>query len=274
MANQIDSERLRTRQYNTSSKLSARIRLHELYGTSSVDWHKWFFQFVLRHMTQDGQILELGCGRGDLWQKNADLIAPGWRITLTDFSAGMLTDCKSRLNQPSNFSYDIVNAQDIPYEDNRFNIVIANHMLYHVPDRMQALAGIRRVLKPEGVLLATTNGEKHMFELMLLAEQFIPALAAERDDYGFVMTNFSLENGANQLARHFSNIQMERFDNNLYVTDVDPFMDYIGSMTADLRDQTNIIEYTRRLRDEVQKRIARDGGIHITKDAGVFIASG
>ena len=49
------------------------------------------------------------------------------------------------------FAYEIIDAQAIPYGTQRFDIVIANHMLYHVPDRAQAIAEMRRVLKPEAI---------------------------------------------------------------------------------------------------------------------------
>ncbi len=52
-----------------------------------------------------------------------------------------------------------IDAQSIPFEDETFDAVIANHMLYHVPDRPKAIAEIKRVLKPGGRLIATTIGK-------------------------------------------------------------------------------------------------------------------
>jgi ubiquinone/menaquinone biosynthesis C-methylase UbiE len=39
---------------------------------------------------------------------------------------------------------------DIPYEDNRFDLVIASQILEHIPRRQMFLRSIRRVLKPSG----------------------------------------------------------------------------------------------------------------------------
>lgn len=50
----------------------------------------------------------------------------------------------------------IIDIQNIPYEDNSFDLVIANMMLYHVPDLPRALAEVGRVLKPEGKLYTAT----------------------------------------------------------------------------------------------------------------------
>ena len=46
-------------------------------------------------------------------------------------------------------TFEVVEAQSIPYEKHIFVVVIANYMLYQVPDLARALSEIRRVLKPE-----------------------------------------------------------------------------------------------------------------------------
>jgi len=48
-------------------------------------------------------------------------------------------------------------AQWLPFADASFDCILAMHMLYHVPDRDLAIAEMRRVLRPGGVLLALTN---------------------------------------------------------------------------------------------------------------------
>ena len=63
------------------------------------------------------------------------------------------------------FTFEVVDAQLIPYEKHTFNVVIANYMLYHVPDLAKALSEIRRVLQPKGRLYATTVGLNQMAEL-------------------------------------------------------------------------------------------------------------
>ena len=117
-----------------------------------------------------------------------------------------------------------------------------------------------------------TNGEQHLRELMELSERFIPALAAERNQDGFIIGFFSLENGSDQLQSQFENVTVEYFDNNLYVTAAQPIMDYIGSMTECLPGQEIIATNSEQLRAELDQQIADRGGIHITKAAGLLIA--
>ena len=83
----------------------------------------------------------MGCGSGEMWKECASRIPAGWVITLTDLSDGML-DAAWRNLVPlgRNFKFEQMDAQSIPYGDKTFDVVIANHMLYHVPDREKALS--------------------------------------------------------------------------------------------------------------------------------------
>ncbi len=54
-----------------------------------------------------------------------------------------------------------------------FDAVLANHMLYYVPDKSTALTEVKRVLKADGRFFTSTVGEKHMQELECWVKQFI-----------------------------------------------------------------------------------------------------
>lgn len=271
-----DAERLVKEQYNNVDKLAARIRLHERFSTGTVDIHRWFFDRLLAHAPEHAAVLEIGCGRGDIWKKNSARIPTGWQITLTDLSPGMLSDCRAHLGPPlaGRFAYEVVNAEDIPYPDAAFDVAIANFMLYHVPDRSRALAHLRRVLRPGGVLLAMTNGDEHMLDLMNLASRYdtTGTFEAERATTLFHET-FSLENGGPQLGAHFAQVQLEPVpDNNLYVTETQPLLDYVATMIC-LPGEAIMSENGQAITKEVEERIATDGGITIRKASGLFIAA-
>jgi SAM-dependent methyltransferase len=138
-----DPHYLKTEQYNNSANLAARIRLHERYDTGSRGLHEWAFDIMLEHIPPPAHILELGAGRGDLWKSNASRIPDNWTITLTDFSPGMLEDNKTYLGDlAGRFACKVADAQDIPFEDGSFDVVMAHFMLYHVPDRPKAIREI------------------------------------------------------------------------------------------------------------------------------------
>lgn len=253
-------------QYQTANNLNARISLHQRFSTNDYGWFPWLFD-RLRFPPQ-ARILELGCGPGDLWRENLGRIPAGWALTLTDQSAGMVVKARQNLvDSPHLFRCEIVDAQAIPYARDRFDGVLANHTLYHVPDRARALAEIRRVLKPGGAFYASTIGERHLQEIRDLVARFDPDLSAwgERPDHGF-----TLENGSAQLAQTFAEIIVHRYDDDLVVTDPDALGAYIFSGTLDLPNDRRQ-DFAHFVNEAFQKR---DGTFFITKDSGLFEACG
>ena len=60
----------------------------------------------------------------------------------------------------------VADATALPFDDACCDVVAAMWMLYHVPDLDGALAQVRRVLRPGGLFVAVTNGEKHLASLL------------------------------------------------------------------------------------------------------------
>jgi len=255
-------------QYRTDANLNARIDLHRRFSANPYPWHRWVFDQLA--LPADARILELGCGPGDLWRENAGCIPAGWDVTLTDFSEGMVEAAQQHLAEIGRaFTFKQADAQDLPFEADTFDAVIANHMLYHVPDRPRAFAEIRRVLKPGGQLYAATNGERHMIELWQLLEPCIPHCSARALE---VLKGFLLENGAAQLAAAgFTGIVWRNRSDALEITEVEPVMAYIQSSNT-LMDHAWTGAELGAVRAEVAARIAAEGAFHIGKVAGMFVA--
>ncbi|HOU15568.1 MAG TPA: methyltransferase domain-containing protein [Anaerolineae bacterium] len=254
-------------QYRTAANLNARIDLHRRFSANPYPWHRWVFDHLA--LPADARILELGCGPADLWRENADRIPAGWDITLTDFSEGMVAAAQQHLAEIGRpFTFRQADAQDLSFEADTFDAVIANHMLYHVPDRPRAFAEIRRVLKPGGVIYAATNGERHMMELWKLEEPYIPNCYARVLE---ASKGFLLENGAAQLtAAGFTNVVWHNRSDALEITEVEPLIAYVQSNT--LMNHAWPETELDALRAEVTTHIAANGAFHIGKVAGMFVA--
>jgi SAM-dependent methyltransferase len=257
MKRAFDDPAFVTEQYRDGSNLGARIALHARFSTTTRELPEWIFDHF--DWPACARVLELGCGTGKLWQTNAARIPPSWHLTLTDLSFGM-AQAAFAAGVAADFAQS--DAQTIPFRDAYFDAVIANHMLYHVPDISRALVEIRRVLKPDGELYAATNGRDHMRELEELGGEFgfKPASAT---------LSFGLENGAEILARHFPSVRRLLFVDGLRVTKTEPLLAYMLSMASatGLRGTTS----EEQLRQKIADRIARDGAIQITKSVGLFI---
>jgi len=248
-------------QYKNSDNLSARGSLHSQFSTNPHGWYKWVFEHV--HLPPDASILEVGCGPCGLWRANIDLVPTGWRIILSDFSAGMIDVASSELHREA-FSFEVFPANDIPYGANRFDAVLANHMLYHVDDLDDALAGIRKVLRPKGTLFATTNGLGHMCEFRDLVSSVFPSFQS-------VATGFTIENGAQHLERHFTSVTFHRYEDSLLVPDAASLREYASS-TVGLADAS--AADLSKLENLFEESIAHNGPLRITKESGLFMATG
>lgn len=247
--------------YKTSTHLDARIRLHELYTVSPHDWSLWIVDQMALPAT--ACILEVGCGTGTLWQKNLPRLSTGWAITLSDQSAGMLQQAQAALAQSAHpFTFEQFDAQAIPFADESFNAVVANHMLYHVPDLPQALREIKRVLQPGGYLYAATNGQWHMKEMLDLVQTFTQQASSP----GPRLT-FTLENGAEWLAPHFARVALRRYPSALQVTAAEPLVAYVISMQQIAPAQAD--SFTEFVQQQLQ---AQGGAYQIQKDTGLFVA--
>ncbi|HNT25721.1 MAG TPA: methyltransferase domain-containing protein [Anaerolineales bacterium] len=275
MSKRTNQTYLRTEQYKDSSNLNARAQLHARFHTNPYNWFLWVFdQFQL---PPQASLLELGCGPGGLWFDNLGRIPPGWKITLSDFSPGMVEESQRKLGASGPFDFRVVDAQQIPFEDSSLDAVIANHMLYHVPDRPKALAEIQRVLKPGGHLYAATNGQNNLHEIHELMLEIDPDLE-HRARQTFGVSEFTLENGTAQLAPYFSSVVIRPYPDDLVVTEAEPLIAYILSMTTNAEvmanlspaDQQEKINGTRRL---VEDKIQKTGAIHISKSVGLFVAT-
>lgn len=264
MSKFTNQQYLLTEQYKDSGNLDARIEIHRRFSTNSYGWFNWVFD-TLATLPKEANVLELGTGSGALWVDIADKIPAAWTITLSDLSDGMLDAAwRNLVVTGRNFKFEQIDAQSIPYADETFDIVIANHMLYHVPDRPKALAEIKRVLKKGGHLVAATVGESHQKEI----KNWLGRIGKDGKFSPF-SEPFTLENGAEQLAPFFANITVSRYEDSLLVTEVQPMIAYLRSST---RASEISEEELAKVKAELEKEIQQSGKIFISKDTGLFKA--
>lgn len=256
-----DRRYLRQEQYRTGDNLSARIQLHARFSINRDGWFPWLFAQM--DMPAEVRALDLGCGTAALWVDQRDRLRPDWRLTLADFSPGMLVASRQRLAGATPvFAFCVADAQSLPFADGVFDAVIANHMLYHVPNRPRALAEISRVLRPGGHLYAATNGDDHLREIGALLGRHLSGATWEGRNLGF-----SLENGADQLRPWFTRTTWEDYPDALEITEVEPLIAYLRSTHAGASLDTARLD---RLRHDIADHIAREGAFHVTKSTGFF----
>ena len=136
-------------------------------------------------------------------------------------------------------------------------------MLYHVPNRPRALSEIRRVLQADGRFYAATVSEQAFasVDTLMSVAGFQPWADA---------TAFSLENGAEQLAGWFNEVELHRLSNTLVVKKAEPLITFMRSGIP--RDQQNEAKF-QHLGELIRQKLAEQGEIRITLDMGLFEAS-
>jgi SAM-dependent methyltransferase len=90
------------------------------------------------------RVLDLCCGPGFVAGEAA---ARGARASGLDFSPAMLAEAQTRF---ASIAFDHGDAEALPYEDGRFDAVVSNFGIHHVPQPALALAEAHRVLRPGG----------------------------------------------------------------------------------------------------------------------------
>jgi SAM-dependent methyltransferase len=258
-----DQTYLKTDQYRDASNLNARIELHQRFSTNSQGWFPWVWD-ILEKLPQQARVLELGCGAGSLWTACPERIPAGWVLTLSDLSEGMLKSAwRNLVVIGCGIKFEQIDAQSIPYPDETFDIVIANFMLYHVPDRPKALAEIQRVLRPGGSLVAATSGVNHLKEM----DEWFRSTKTDMD-FSAVANPFTLENGLEQLQPFFSQIETRCYDDGLRITEIPPLMAYLRS-TSRVGDAPEVA--FAKLEQELTAELQPKGAILVTKDSGLFV---
>lgn len=248
------------KQYKNADNLNTRISIHDKYSTNKVPFGNWIVSHY--EIAPGTKVLELGCGTGSMWVKHLDLLPEGASLLLTDFSEGMLETARKNLPEQDNITFRVVNIQDIPYPDGSFDAVIANMMLYHVPDLHKGLSEVRRVLKPGGKFYCATYGEHGIVEFVLGALRHLNVS-------GGIGTTFTLQNGGETLGKHFSDVQRLDREDGLAITDIGDFADYIYSLSG----LSNISSVPRDALMEALERKRENGILYVPKEYGMFICA-
>ena len=216
---------------------------------------------------QGDRVLDLGCGNS-LFLANAR--AGGATAVGCDLSLGMVQTARDTAASP----VSQVDAHQLPFCDDSFDVVLALWMLYHVADRPKALAEVARVLRPGGRLVATTNsGDDHDLRRVITLG-LSDVLGRTVEDYHPALP-FTAENGAEILGGVFPDVAVHPFGNVFDVTDPVVLVRYAGSMLGPMHelhgdfDDAGVLAAVGRRSEDA---LAESGSVRIERNGAVFIA--
>lgn len=168
-ATDIETYTVRAQEFNTQSML--KLSQVELASLKPFD-----------ALPKDATILEIGCGDGRF---GIELMRRGYRVVETDIAPGSVERVRdvAAEAQPGRGAFAVVDAEDLPFTDGAFDAVYMVATLHHLPKPQDALAEIRRVLKPGGLLVILR--EPAMWQYYLLAPVFwlVRTISRKRDPH-------------------------------------------------------------------------------------------
>ena len=217
------------RYYATDHNLRILDETCAKYAVPPTDYASWTLDALA--WRGDEVILDIGAGSGSHYarliqsQPNIDYYA-------IDLSPGLL-----QMHPGAPERLTVGDALRLPFADDSFDVVMANHVLYHLSDIDRALVEIKRVLKREGRVLAGTDSLHTTPELQVLLRRAVVLLSengAQVQPLGLPCDSFALENGTRILARHFYAVVRHDLPRQLVFDAVEPALDYLDSM-RDLR---------------------------------------
>lgn len=265
-----DRQHLTTEAYGTSANLDARKAIYQ-YQQKSFDLLEW----VLGHVAWRGDetVLDVGCGTGQYLRHLAQ--HPGMQVLGFDLSRGMLADLAQQWGDAPLPVRAVADAQALPLPDACCDVVLAMHMLYHVPYIALAAHEFRRVLQPGGVLLALTNGDEHLSRLHDVLSDAIDAVAGQPVACPPRFNEkFSLQNGAAPLQTVFAQVERQAFVGELAIPDPQPLLGYFNSMSsirAALPQSISWDAVMAEIERRVTAEIAEHGVFRVQTASGVFV---
>lgn len=194
-------------EYEDETRLATRKAAHA--AAEGPDAREVLFEAIVERTPS--RILEVGCGEGELAERLGRETAAA--VNAVDQSPRMVELARGR-----GVDARVRRVEELEFEDETFDCVVAAWMLYHVAELDRALAEISRVLRHDGRLVAVTNGRDHMKELYDLVG---------RDRLG---SHFRAEDAEEILPRHFARVERRDAPGWLVFSDSEAAQAYVSSL--------------------------------------------
>ncbi len=107
-------------------------------------------------------VLETACGTGLVTERIAKTVGPSGQVTATDLSDGMIQLAEKRMRKGGINGLDLqrMDAENLELEDNTFDAAVCALGLMYVPNPVESLKEMHRVLKPGGRAAIAIWGER------------------------------------------------------------------------------------------------------------------
>jgi SAM-dependent methyltransferase len=255
--------------YADNKLLAIRIATHRRYTVPRVDMVQWALDLL--PWRGDERVLDVGCGDGLYVPAVAERLTGPGRYLAGDLSLGILREL------PHGVPAVNADAVALPAPAGSCDVVLANHMLYHVSDTGRAVAECHRVLCEGGQLLAVTNSQTSMGELVGLMREGYDRLGISPDATpDHVIWPFALENGQAVLSGCFDQVERHVLRSALVFPESAPLLAYLDSTRSlyepGLPGDVAWDDLMRVWDDLISAHIMRHEAFRVNKVIGAFVA--
>ena len=218
-------------------------------------------------------ILDVGCGLGEPLLPVGPTVFDDDSVIGGDLSLSQLRSIVERSGPAGPVRVARFDAARLPIRSRSVAVVLARHMLYHVPDPRIAAAEAARVLVTDGVLVATTNSSRSRPELQDTHREAVRLLGGT--DVPRMSRNFDAETGATKLAHSFTAVRTVPWSGVLDFPDLEAVLSYYRS-TAYFRMAFDNAARRQRLAHEVTRLLQDRFGPHrpaLAVSGAVFVCT-
>ena len=257
--------------YETEAPLSTRVGVfgqHLIVDAAS----QRLFDEVTRRIAGCSPIVDIGCGVGAPLLPVGPTVLDRQDVIAGDLSLRQLQSISRDAGgaPPNLLQFD---AARLPFRGAAFGSAVARHMLYHVPDPRLAAAEAARVIRDDGLFVATTNSSRSRPELQNAHAEAVADLGGRLVER--MSTNFDAESGGRKLTGSFLAVQAEPWAGVLAFPTVEAVLDYYRS-TAYFKMAFDAEPDRARLAGRVSEILRRrfgDGPAPLTVGGAVFICT-
>jgi ubiquinone/menaquinone biosynthesis C-methylase UbiE len=153
-------------------------------------------------------VLDAGAGVGRFTTRLTQLAATPSTVVALDLFTSMLKVISSKVTAAQPLALVSGDINHLPFREGAFDVVFANHVLYHLTDIARGLDEVARVLRPSGRLVATTNAGEANVPVIRLHNEIAARTGVHSETDA---SPFSLENGAAILSAHFDHVETHIF---------------------------------------------------------------
>jgi ubiquinone/menaquinone biosynthesis C-methylase UbiE len=258
----------------TTNDLLARIDIHKKYGSRDID--QWMIHLL--NPQKGSKILDVGCGSGKQCFLFYKALQGEADITGSDVSAELLAKARQENDKIGNRIkfIDLDFNLPFPLDSNQYDLLTACFTIYYSADIPLTITEMHRVIKPGGRLFTTgpmPENKRLFYDIIQEATQKpIPPMPGSSRYSSLIY---------NAIQERFSSVELHIFENPLIFEAAEPFLTYTrASLSEDRRLWKSLFEdaggferVMQQIQAVVERRIAQEGKLVMTKVVGGFIAT-